>query len=123
MASRQADLDRHFTTMHLADDQKKRYLCDYPKCPRHTAPFYRQDHFRDHLREYHHEDLLRRGTKGDGEWWSGRNPDALHNGWWRCTRCLIKVRSKKHGFACPTCKTRCEKERLQYRTAIGAAGL
>ncbi|KAH6617261.1 hypothetical protein F5144DRAFT_499089 [Chaetomium tenue] len=123
MARRQADLDRHFKIMHLADDQKTRYLCDYPKCGRHITPFYRQDHFRDHLREYHREDLVRRGSKGDEEWWSDRNPDALKNGWWRCTRCLVKVRHKKNGYSCPGCKTRCEKERQQYRQIFANAGL
>ncbi|KAH6842575.1 hypothetical protein B0I37DRAFT_417744 [Chaetomium sp. MPI-CAGE-AT-0009] len=123
VASRQADSDRHYRIVHLADDQKKRYLCDYKRCSRHTTPFYRQDHFRDHLREYHKEDLLRRGSKGDEEWWSCRNPQALNCGWWRCSRCLIKVGFNKHGFACPKCKTRCEKERQQYREMAASTEL
>ncbi|AEO59225.1 hypothetical protein MYCTH_2307326 [Thermothelomyces thermophilus ATCC 42464] len=122
-ASRQADLERHYKIMHLADDEKVRYFCDYKKCPRHKAPFFRQDHFRDHLREYHKEDLLRRGNKGDDEWWSSRSPHALYNGWWRCSRCLIRVRLDKDGFTCPDCSGSCEKERQQHRTMAAGAEL
>ncbi|KAK4244114.1 hypothetical protein C7999DRAFT_17592 [Corynascus novoguineensis] len=119
-ASRQADLDRHYKIMHLNDDQKEKYYCDYKKCPRHKTPFFRQDHFRDHLRIYHKEDLLRRGNKGDDEWWSSRAPYALCNGWWRCRRCLVRVRHDDHGFTCPGCGDVCEKERQQYRTTTAA---
>ncbi|KAL2162383.1 hypothetical protein VTH06DRAFT_7296 [Thermothelomyces fergusii] len=120
-ASRQADLERHYKIMHLADDEKVRYFCDYKKCPRHTAPFFRQDHFRDHLREYHKEDLLRRGSKGDDEWWSSRSPHALHKGWWRCSRCLIRVRLDQDGFSCPNCTGSCEKERQERRNMAAGA--
>jgi len=122
-ASRQADLDRHFNVVHLEDDKKIKHICDYKKCPRHTAPFYRQDHFRDHLRIYHKEDLLRRGNKGDEEWWSSRAPRALYNGWWRCSRCLIRVRLDTDAFTCPNCQSCCEKERQQYRMASAGAEL
>ncbi|KAL2144562.1 hypothetical protein VTI28DRAFT_8975 [Corynascus sepedonium] len=120
-ASRQADLDRHYKIMHLNDDQKEKYYCDYKKCNRHKTPFFRQDHFRDHLRIYHKEDLLRRGNKGDDEWWSSRAPYALCSGWWRCRRCLLRVRYDDHGFTCPGCGDVCEKERQRYRTTTAAA--
>ncbi|KAK4154172.1 hypothetical protein C8A00DRAFT_14691 [Chaetomidium leptoderma] len=119
-ASRQADLERHFRIVHLDDDKKKKYPCDYKKCGRHAAPFFRQDHFRDHLRIYHKEDLLRRGNKGDEEWWATRAPRALNNGWWRCSRCLARVGLDKSGFVCAGCGNPCEKERQQYRTAAMA---
>jgi len=98
--------------VHLKDEQKTKYLCDHKKCPRHTNPFFRQDHFRDHLRISHMEDLLRRGNPGDTEWWASR---AILNGWWRCNRCLIRVGLEDHGFVCHRCGNQCEKERQQYR--------
>ncbi|KAK4100068.1 hypothetical protein N658DRAFT_567759 [Parathielavia hyrcaniae] len=116
-ASRQADLERHFRIVHLGDDQKVKYLCDYRRCPRHLLPFFRQDHFRDHLRIFHKEDLLRRGhNKADPEWWASRAKQALGGGWWRCSRCLVRVSLSKQGFICPGCGNTCEKERQQYRT-------
>lgn len=116
-ASRQADLERHYRIVHLHENEKTKYLCDYRKCSRHTVPFYRQDHFRDHLRIYHKEDLLRRGNKGDEDWWSSRSPHVLYNGWWRCNRCLVRVGLDKCGFVCPGCGNSCEKERQRYRLA------
>ncbi|KAK4126670.1 hypothetical protein N657DRAFT_661066 [Parathielavia appendiculata] len=118
-AGRQADLERHFRIVHLGDDQKVKYLCDYKRCARHTLPFFRQDHFRDHLRIYHKEDLLRRGhNKADQAWWASRATQALQCGWWRCSRCLVRVSLGKHGFVCPGCGNPCEKERQHYRTTI-----
>jgi len=115
---RQADLDRHTKVMHAAQD-KTQYLCDYKKCSRHTSPFLRQDHFRDHLREYHREDLPRRGHEGRAEWWAER---YLSKDWWRCTRCLKRVDIKEHGFVCSTCGSTCEKERQQHRMAGTSTG-
>jgi hypothetical protein len=122
-ASRQADLDRHIRIVHLDDDAKTKFLCDYKKCGRHTDPFFRQDHFRDHLRTYHKEDLLRRGNKGDDEWWTTRAPRAMYNGWWRCSRCLVRVGLDECGWVCAAgCGTPCEKERQAYRIATADAG-
>ncbi len=59
--SRSADLDRHYKQVHLGDAEKEHYLCDYAKCRRSGDSFHRKDHYRDHLREYHKEDLLKRG--------------------------------------------------------------
>lgn len=114
-ASRQADLERHYRIVHLDEDERTKYLCDYRRCGRHSAPFFRQDHFRDHLRIYHKEDLLRRGNRGDREWWDSRAPRALHGGWWRCSRCLVRVDQAAHGFVCPGCGNPCESERQRYR--------
>ncbi|KAK4240221.1 hypothetical protein C8A03DRAFT_13431 [Achaetomium macrosporum] len=114
-ASRPADLERHYKIRHVNEDKKTKYFCDYKRCSRHTTPFFRQDHFRDHLRTYHQEDLLRRGNKGDKEWWNSRAAHALNEGWWRCGRCLGRVRQAKHGFVCPSCGSPCESERQRYR--------
>ncbi|KAK3305382.1 uncharacterized protein B0T15DRAFT_511304 [Chaetomium strumarium] len=114
-ASRPADLERHYKVRHEEEDKKTKYFCDYKRCSRHKTPFFRQDHFRDHLRTYHQEDLLRRGNKGDKKWWDSRAPHAVNEGWWRCGRCLGRVRQAKHGFVCPGCGSPCESERQRYR--------
>ncbi|SPQ26635.1 eae1197e-011a-48e8-8355-605b1624e0aa [Thermothielavioides terrestris] len=114
-ASRPADLDRHYKIVHLEEDEKTKYLCDYKRCNRHADPFFRQDHFRDHLRVYHKEDLLRRGSRGSREWWNSRSPHALYGGWWRCSRCLVRVDQARHSFVCPSCGNPCESERQRYR--------
>ncbi|KAK3316669.1 hypothetical protein B0H66DRAFT_301077 [Apodospora peruviana] len=115
--NRSADLERHYEHIHVDDDKKKKkFLCDYRKCNRHEAPFFRRDHFRDHLRDFHKEDLLRRGTKSDEAWWKGRSDRAMSGGWWRCNRCLdIRVDYGTYGFVCPQCGMHCEAERQRHR--------
>ncbi|KAK3906723.1 hypothetical protein C8A05DRAFT_40478 [Staphylotrichum tortipilum] len=115
-ASRQADLERHIRIVHLADAEKPKFQCDYKVCSRHANPFLRQDHFRDHLRVYHNEDILRRGNREDEVWWSTRARRALHSGWWRCSRCLVRVVQRDNGWVCPGCGNRCEKERQEHRS-------
>lgn len=115
---RAADLDRHHKMVHLPDEEKKKFFCDYKKCPRHDSPFYRQDHFRDHLRDFHKEDLLRRGTKADGKWWDSRSKHAIFTGWWRCNKCLVtRVDIETNGWVCPKCSTHCETERKRFRSS------
>lgn len=114
--NRSADLDRHVKNIHTNEDQKKGFFCDYKKCPRHKNPFFRQDHFRDHLRDQHKEDLIRRSTKPDETFWSTRSPRAMDNGWFRCNRCLIcRVDIATEGYQCPRCGHACETERKDYR--------
>lgn len=110
--------------VHVDDEAKKKFTCDYRKCPRHEKVFYRQDHFRDHLRDYHKEDLPRRGSNSgaDGEWWGSRAPRAVLGGWWRCNRCLVvRVDQAACGFVCPGCGNPCEPERQKYRMAVLSA--
>ncbi|KAL2022021.1 hypothetical protein VTK56DRAFT_6261 [Thermocarpiscus australiensis] len=122
--SRTADLDRHYKMVHLDDSKKKKLMCDYKKCRRHTNPFYRQDHFRDHLRIYHKEDLLRRGNTEEPEWWASRSHRAMFAGWWRCNRCLVvRVRQDAHGFVCPGCGHPCEPERKAFREKFASTQL
>ncbi|KAM7200836.1 Protein of unknown function (DUF2804) domain containing protein [Naviculisporaceae sp. PSN 640] len=63
---RQADLDCHNRIVHSI-----KFHCDYPRCvradPKHAIS--RLDHFRDHLRELHKEDLFHRGRRHDEKWW------------------------------------------------------
>ncbi len=111
--------------MHLADEKKPKFQCDYKRCSRHTNPFLRQDHFRDHLRTFHLEDILRRGNPGNEEWWLKRSKRAMQGGWWRCSRCLLRVAQAEHGWLCAGCGNPCEKERREYRSraALPADGV
>ncbi|KAK3937399.1 hypothetical protein QBC46DRAFT_267589 [Diplogelasinospora grovesii] len=119
---RSADLDRHYKMVHLEDEKKIKYLCDYKKCPRNEQPFFRPDHFRDHLRDYHKEDLTRRGVLPDPSWWGSRSNHAMFDGWWRCNRCLTRrVSYDKYGFVCPKCQAHCEPERQRQRRHMAEA--
>jgi hypothetical protein len=46
------------------------------------------------------------------EFLESRNIDKR---WWRCSRCLQRVKTDDHGFQCPTCKAQCEPERVAWR--------
>ncbi|KAL2130904.1 hypothetical protein VTI74DRAFT_5810 [Chaetomium olivicolor] len=123
-ASRQADVERHYRTVHLKEEDQTKYVCDYRRCTRHRNPFLRQDHFRDHLRHFHKEDLLvRRGGKDDDpeQFWESRAPFAVKGGWWRCSRCLVRVEEAVSGFVCRGCGKPCESARREYRRRMNAA--
>ena len=105
--------------MHACDDQKQRFACDYPKCPRSTDPFTRKDHYRDHLKDYHKEDIgSAKKTKSlsEKEWkravrrW--RDERQITPNWWRCVKCLVRV---KDSWNCPECKQACESKRITVR--------
>ncbi|KAI1350672.1 hypothetical protein F5Y01DRAFT_143068 [Xylaria sp. FL0043] len=112
---RKADLDRHIKQIHIAADKREKYPCDWKRCIRSREPFHRRDHQREHLRDFHHEDLMRRGSsnKEDEEWWRQRkvNPE-----WWRCARCLGRVKVEEDGYVCPVCRISCEPERQYFRS-------
>ena len=107
-------MDRHYKQRHNTEEQKKRfaYYCDYRKCSRKEDPFYRRDHYRDHLREYHKEDIEKRGVIIDEHWLEGRNVNVS---WWRCPKCLIKVYVDPSGYDCPDCKVSCQSKRKDAR--------
>lgn len=111
---RKADLERHYLQCHTPADKKVKYPCDWKKCQRAKDPFHRRDHFRAHLRDYHLEDLMRRGSTGreTQRWWGGR---VVKLRWWRCARCLIRVKVQEHGYTCSKCGTSCETERQEHR--------
>ncbi|RYP82723.1 hypothetical protein DL770_005535 [Monosporascus sp. CRB-9-2] len=111
---READLERHYQQMHWDSSAKPSFRCDYPKCSRSTNPLPRFDHYRDHCRDYHREDLFRRSSLGKetNEWWANR---IIHKRWWRCSKCLHRVYIQQHGFECHNCKTPCESQRRNYR--------
>ncbi|CAJ2503321.1 Uu.00g107150.m01.CDS01 [Anthostomella pinea] len=110
---RKADLERHYRHRHQSVEKKDPYPCDWRRCQRHKEPFFRLDHCRDHYRDYHNEDLTRRGSsKENRDWWKSRNVDAK---WWRCTKCLRRISIENKGFECARCKTTCEAERRNVR--------
>ncbi|KAI1126343.1 hypothetical protein F5Y10DRAFT_214483 [Nemania abortiva] len=112
---RKADWIRHIEQRHTPADKKPKYPCDWKKCQRSKEPFYRRDHQRDHLRDFHAEDLTRRGSsaKQDEEWWNSR---IVNPTWWRCARCLTRVKVEEYGYTCSECGTSCEAERQNYRS-------
>ncbi|ETR98158.1 hypothetical protein M419DRAFT_89548 [Trichoderma reesei RUT C-30] len=109
---RRADLDRHYKHKHAPSSQKDSYHCDYARCGRRRDPFHRRDHFRDHLRDFHKEDIEKRGVAAKEDWFEGRN--ASHT-WWRCTKCLKRVYISRQGYECPTCKTSLQAKRKEIR--------
>lgn len=109
---RNADLDRHYKHKHRSEDQKDTYYCDYRKCPRKDSAFHRKDHFRDHLREFHQEDISKRGRNVDASWVERR---SLKKDWWRCVKCLKRVNVNKHEWDCPDCKIGIDRTRRNIR--------
>ncbi|OAA56911.1 Zinc finger, C2H2-like protein [Cordyceps fumosorosea ARSEF 2679] len=109
---RRADLDRHYKHKHAPASQKESYFCDYPRCTRRRDPFHRRDHFRDHLREFHKEDIEKRGGVVNEEWLEDCN---LSSSWWRCAKCLVRNYIEKSGYECPKCKTTCQAKRKELR--------
>lgn len=60
--TRTADRQRHEKYVHLDGRSKQNIVCDYPECSRHRLPFSRKDHYREHLRDFHFEDITKRGV-------------------------------------------------------------
>lgn len=109
---RRADLDRHYKHRHACESRKQSYNCDYPRCSRRRDPFHRLDHFRDHLREYHKEDIEKRGGPVNEGWLEERRVSST---WWRCSKCLKRVAINDYGYECPHCKTTCQAKRKEAR--------
>ena len=123
---RPADLERHYRNIHTYEGRVE-YRCDYAQCHRVSDPYSRKDHFRDHLIQYHKEDMWSRGKsnslskdayQGHNErllWLAGRYIDDV---WWRCTRCLIRCYIAKDGWICPNCRSSCEEHRIRARGGL-----
>ncbi|KAH7368362.1 hypothetical protein B0T11DRAFT_63487 [Plectosphaerella cucumerina] len=88
------------------------FTCDYPVCPRMTDGFNRKDRFRVHLQEMHKEDVVKKGGKLDDPWLAGRK---MYTQWWRCSKCLGRVKVEEHGWECPRDQVKCEPKRREYR--------
>jgi hypothetical protein len=133
--TRHYDLERHFAIHRDFSDYEEHY-CDYKKCP-HKEPF-RKDHAREHYREYHSEDIIKRGmpkrTKPmHGQKKPVKKPETVEEflaarlnsinlRWWRCSKCLRRVRANDDGYICPTCRIACEPERVAWRGEALAPG-
>lgn len=115
--------------VHASANYKLSFKCDYGPCQRAKEPFTRKDHYRDHLRDYHKEDLgCAKGDKNAkdkkrlGDWqklqskWLGER--QIRPLWWRCARCLIRVNVRDHGWECVNCKQVCEPERREAREML-----
>jgi len=123
---RPADLERHYKNVHF--DHMDVFPCDYPRCARLHEPFTRKDHYRDHLRDYHKEDIgSSKGRKSDDEqkaakmqaiWLSERNINAKY---WRCARCLTRCHVAQVGWECTKCRVPCEEERIKVREKLAFA--
>lgn len=120
---RPADLERHYRNVHADPDQKANFACDYKPCSRSTDPFTRKDHYRDHLKDFHKEDIgtarqpkksqdLNKLQADQQSWLEERQIDPR---WWRCKRCLQRVYVEVHGYKCTTCNEECAKDRIEAR--------
>ncbi|KAH8648797.1 kinase-like domain-containing protein [Tricladium varicosporioides] len=109
-----ADLAQHYKDAHPPIIENESYPCDYPTCKRADDEFFRKDAYRDHLREFHLEDMPKRhrSTKREREWLACR---IVSPWWWRCARCLSRRDVKHYGWTCNDCKQECEPERIQLR--------
>ncbi|KAG0651984.1 hypothetical protein D0Z07_1164 [Hyphodiscus hymeniophilus] len=126
---RPADLERHYRNVHGTSDQKDNFFCDYSPCKARGA-FTRKDHFRDHLRDYHKEDIgsMKKSDKKNpqkldekkwvylqAEWVAERK---IGTKWWRCPKCLERIQIAESGYDCQSCKSPCDRERKQRIEAV-----
>lgn len=88
------------------------FLCDYPACNRRNDAFSRKDRFRIHLIDVHKEDVIRKSDDLTDEWLQSRK---IYVKWWRCTKCLERVKVDDSGWECPKDGTKCEDERREFR--------
>jgi len=110
---RSADLLRHYAHVHA--HKQDEILCDYNHCTRAKDPFTRKDHYRDHLRDYHKEDMPR---PDKGKKIPKKEERRINPKWWRCSKCLQRKYIKEHGWKC--CGFECEEERQRARTGMEA---
>jgi hypothetical protein len=111
--------------VHSHSDTQDTYHCDYPKCNRHRDPFTRKDHYRDHLRDFHLEDIgcakdekIRKGKKGEKEqriWLSERKISPER---WRCGKCLVMNMVSGSGWTCQSCQIPCGEEQRSRRESL-----
>ena len=125
---RPADLERHYRALHGPPDQKENFFCDYSGC-KTRGPFTRKDHFRDHLRDYHKEDIAPAKKSGrkkvdDKKWFRSRSEwladRRIEAKWWRCPKCLERISIADSFYDCLTCRQPCDKERMERIEAVRA---
>jgi hypothetical protein len=112
-------------------DEKDLFPCDYTKCPRSQDSFSRRDHYRDHLRDFHKEDIgCAKGEKSSRdkdkqEWQKAQKAwlaeRVVSNKHWRCAKCLVNNNVIQVGWDCASCKNPCEEDRIRTRQRLTLA--
>jgi hypothetical protein len=108
------DLAVHYKKAHPPLIESETFPCDYDNCRRVEDYFTRKDAYRDHLREYHLEDIPKRfkNPKREQEWLANR---VVSFRWWRCAQCLTRMWIDHYGWVCRQCKQTCDPERIAIR--------
>jgi len=104
---RSSDLMRHYAHVHARRSEE--LVCDYNNCTRAKDAFTRKDHYRDHLRDYHKEDL----PQSKGKTHRAADSRQTSPGWWRCANCLRRVTVATDGWKC--CGFECDPSRQKAR--------
>jgi len=114
---RPAALGCHYKNVHA---EKDIFPCDYPKCPRNQEPFSRRDHYRDHLRDFHKEDIVCAKGEKSSRYKARLTEPTVSTRNWRCSKCLMR-NFVANGWDCVSCKGPCEEDRRRNRgrLAIG----
>ncbi|TLD21474.1 hypothetical protein PspLS_09143 [Pyricularia sp. CBS 133598] len=91
------------------------YHCGFRSCQRtgrDAIP--RKDHCREHLRNYHKQDLYKRGEKVGIEW---LKECLIDKAYWYCNKCLTRNSTvdMSSAWRCIRCGTKCENERIAIR--------
>jgi hypothetical protein len=107
--NRSADLLRHYHHVHGVN--REEIPCDYLNCTRARVPFTRKDHYRDHLRDFHKEDVSRPKQRPGFSLERWQAVVRVFSTWWRCAKCLDRIKIKDHEWTCPKCKIDCDMER------------
>jgi hypothetical protein len=111
---RSADLRRHYIHLHTRQARFDGFYCDYKNCTRKKEPFTQKDHYRDHLRDFHKEDLPRPNTGRKAPRHELYMADReITSQWWRCPKCLERVDVSTRGWKC--CGFECELSRQKTR--------
>jgi len=69
------------------------------------------------LRQFHREDIEKRGHLSSDEFYESRK---IKEEWWRCSRCLKRIQVEDNGFDCPNCKSQCGDKRQKLRQRGGS---
>ncbi|EXF76637.1 hypothetical protein CFIO01_13739 [Colletotrichum fioriniae PJ7] len=88
------------------------FLCDYPACNRKNEPFNRKDRLRIHLTDVHKEDVSAKTFEMTVAWLQERK---IYPKWWRCSKCLDRVKIEESGWSCPRDGSKVEDIRREFR--------
>ncbi|TLD09187.1 uncharacterized protein PgNI_07698 [Pyricularia grisea] len=74
----------------------------------------RKDHCREHLRNFHRQDLYKRGEKVEMDW---LRECLIDKAYWYCNKCLARNRTAdvSSAWRCSRCGNECEPERIAVR--------